>query len=79
MANHFEFHGEVSKKGDLFRNLKGMFEFNGENVFQVLPLTYTIKIALDKPAYSIKQQLTPFRYVYKLLDEFKKVFDTKTE
>jgi hypothetical protein len=40
----------------------------------VLPLTFFVKINMEKPLYSIKQQLAPFRATYKLLNEFSKYF-----
>lgn len=79
MANHFEGHGEISKKNELLKNMKGLFESNNENVFQVLPLTYYVKVNLETPLQSIKQQLAPFRAAYKLLKEFSSPFKDEFE
>jgi len=90
MANHFENHMEISKKGELFKNLKHLFEVffsssdclqvNQENIFSAMPLTFSVKIALEKQNNSMKQQLESFRAVNRLLDEFKQFFDpTQTD
>lgn len=49
MVNHLEGHSEISRKDELFRNLKQYVEGINENVFSVMPLTFHVKINQDKP------------------------------
>lgn len=76
-ANHVECHGEISRKHELFKNLRAYIDGShdiGGNVFSVTPLTFYLKIAPEKGAYSVKQQMALFKQVYSLLEEFKEVF-----
>eukprot|EP00347_Sterkiella_histriomuscorum_P009493 403341003 len=79
IANHFECHYEISRKHELFSNLKQIQEDMNENVFEITPLTFFIKINAEKPLQSMKQQLQQFKNVYYLLDEFKNDLETQKE
>ena len=48
MTNHFEGHGEVSKKHEMFKNLRILCDEMGENVFHITPLTFFLKIAPER-------------------------------
>ena len=71
MANHFENHIEITTKNELFRNLKTFYEERQQNVFYTLPLTFCIRVQPDRQTQSIKQQMKPFKEIFKLLEEFK--------
>ena len=71
MVNHFEHHHEITTKNELFKNLKSHNDENKQNAFYSIPLTFCLKISADRQNQSIKQQLKPFKEVYKLLEEFK--------
>jgi hypothetical protein len=49
-----EGHAEISRKHELFKNLRAYCEETGENVFYVTPLTFYLKISPEKAVYSIK-------------------------
>ncbi|CDW91776.1 tubulin-tyrosine ligase family [Stylonychia lemnae] len=59
MTNHLEGHNEISKKHELFKNLK-----------------YHLEINMEKPIYSLKQQLQQFKNIFFLMEEFKTKFDS---
>mmetsp|Transcript_30088 Transcript_30088/g.29337 ORF Transcript_30088/g.29337 Transcript_30088/m.29337 type:complete len:132 (+) Transcript_30088:886-1281(+) len=75
MANHFEGHSEISKNHKLFKNMKMLLDENGQNVYKVIPLTFSLKINGEETV--LKQQLMPFKKVFKLLEEFKPIFSKK--
>jgi hypothetical protein len=75
MTNHFEGHGEISKKHEMFKNLRSLCDEIGENVFHITPLTFFLKIAPDRAQFSIKEGIKQFKQIYRLLDEFKEIFD----
>jgi len=60
MTNHVEGHTEVSRKHDLFRNLRHYFSeistsAQDESVFHITPLTFYVKVQPEKGVYqSIK-------------------------
>lgn len=44
ILNHFEFHGEISSKDNMFLNLKQHCEELGEDVFDFVPVTFSIEL-----------------------------------
>ena len=74
MVNHFENHQEITTKNELFKNLKQYSDERGQNAFHTIPLTFCLKVSADRQNASIKQQLKPFKEVFKLLEEFKEKF-----
>lgn len=40
-----------------------------------MPLTFYLKINLEKTMSSTATQLEPFKHIFKLFDEFRKIFD----
>lgn len=75
MANHIEGHHEVSTKNELFKNVKDYFDERNLNAFNVMPITFYIKVPTERADESLKKLLSPFKQVYNLLDEFKSLFD----
>lgn len=61
MVNHFEGHSEITKKNDLFKNVKNWFDERNENAFHVLPLTFYVKVAPERMVQSMKEQLATFK------------------
>lgn len=78
MANHVEGHHEITNKNDLFRNVKNFLDERNLNAFHVMPITFYVKVTLDAKEGSLKKQLSPFKQVFNLLDEFKELFDSET-
>lgn len=78
MVNHFETHSEITTKNELFRNLKQFSDERGSNAFHMIPLTFCLRISSERQDKSIKQQLKPFKEVFKLLEEFKDMFEDPT-
>jgi ssDNA-specific exonuclease RecJ len=69
----------LSRKHDLFKNLKAYCssEMHGgeTSVFHITPLTFYVKVQPEKGTYlSIKQQMSAFKQVYSILEEFKGKF-----
>lgn len=54
VVNHVEGHSEVSKKHELFKNLKAYCEETNEQVYYITPMTFYLKISPEKAIYSIK-------------------------
>ena len=79
MVNHFEYHAEITTKNELFRNVKAHYDDRQGNAFHTIPLTFCLKISPDRQNASIKQQLKPFKQVFKLLEEFKEHFQDPEE
>ena len=44
-------------------------------MFKIVPMTFYLKINLEKTSFSIKQQLQSFKFIFKLLEEFKPIFN----
>jgi len=44
MANHFEYHAEVSRKDQLFYNLSDYCNSRSLSVFDYMPLTFTLNL-----------------------------------
>ena len=47
------------------------------NAFCVMPITFYIKVTTDRADGSLKKQLSSFKQVFNLLEEFKSFFDTE--
>lgn len=76
MTNHVEGHSEISRKHDLFKNLKNLCTEINESVYHITPLTFYVKVVPEKGTYtSIKQGMQQFKQIYSLLDEFKARFN----
>jgi len=75
MVNHYEHHQEITTKNELFKNVKQFYDEKQQNAFHFIPLTFCLKVAPDRIQQSLKQQIQPFKQVFKLLDEFKTHFD----
>ena len=60
IINHFEYHNEVSNKGNLFINLLRYCEYNGINLFSFYPLT----IVLNFNDESYKEKIEAFKRLY---------------
>jgi hypothetical protein len=43
-----------------------------------MPITFYVKVSMDAKEGSLKKQLSPFKQVFNLLDEFKELFDSET-
>jgi hypothetical protein len=79
-----EGHHEITTKNDLFKNVKNFFDERNLNAFHVMPITFYIKVTTEFKDGSLKKQLSPFKQVFNLLEEFKPLFDpehskTKTD
>ena len=46
-------------------------------MFKVTPLTFFLKINTEKPIFSVKQQMQPFKHIFKLIEEFRPIFDNE--
>ena len=66
-ANHVEGHGELSRKHELFRNLRSYCVTTGEDVFAMTPLTFYVKVTPE----NVKQQLKPFRQAFESMERGK--------
>lgn len=77
MVNHVEGHHEITTKNELFKNVKNYFDERNLNAFHAMPITFYIKVTTDKNDGSLKKQLSPFKQVFNLLEEFKGLFDAE--
>lgn len=75
MVNHIEGHTEITTKNELFKNVKNFFDERNMNAFHAMPITFCLKINPEKNDNSIKKQLSPFKQVFNLLEEFKTFFE----
>jgi hypothetical protein len=55
MANHVEGHHEVTTKNELFKNVKNFMDDRNLNAFNVMPITFYIKVTNDKQDGSLKK------------------------
>ena len=44
MVNHFEFHDQISEKDNLFFNMQRLCENAKKNVFELLPITFSVDL-----------------------------------
>ena len=73
IVNHFEFHKNLSEKSELFFNMQSHWELIKANVFDIMPLQFSIKIDPKKPN-ALSNALAPFYAVFNLIEESKNVF-----
>ena len=67
MTNHFEGHSELSRKHDLFKNLRAYVNESmmGDSVFHITPMTFNVKVQPEKGTFnSIKYQMSAFKGIY---------------
>lgn len=68
MYNHFENHKEITRKNDLFSNLTISANYNNENVFDLVPLTFHIFISAGKLQENLDVALKRFDSIFATLD-----------
>ena len=78
MVNHVEGHQEITTKNELFKNVKDYFDDKNLNAFHAMPITFYIKVPVERFDGQLKKLLSPFKQVYDLLEEFKVLFDADT-
>lgn len=75
MFNHVEFHEELSKKANLYQNMLQFSELTKENVFNILPITFTFEIHSDKILAALPRLLQSFIIIFNTLKEESKKLD----
>lgn len=68
MYSHFENHKEITRKNDLFSNLTNMCNYNNENVFELVPLTFHIFISAGKLQENLEVALKKFDMIFSTLE-----------
>ena len=71
LVNHFEYHRELSRKSNLFKNLQTFGEIHHENIFNFIPLTFFVEINPEKSQSSLNSALHEFSCIYNIFDEYK--------
>lgn len=78
VVNHLEGHTEISRKSELYKNVKSYLEqkVSGCKVFHMMPVQFVIKFTREHQGdkiskKDIKNALLQFKQVYKLMDNFK--------
>ena len=66
--NHFEYHKELSRKTNLFENMKAFSDLIQENVFNYLPITFCITISPDSTSANLHAELKDFLAFYNALE-----------
>ena len=74
-VNHVEGHHEITTKNELFKNVKNYFDERNMNAFYAMPITFYVKVTTERAEGSLKKQLSAFKQVFNLLEEFKSLFD----
>ena len=74
MANHYEFHREISNKLELFLNMMFYCENSGLDIFSMLPLTFPIKYESINYTNEISNFANIFNNVNKFVDEINPEF-----
>ena len=67
MVNHFEFHDQISEKDNLFFNMQRFCENVKKNVFEQLPITFSVD--LDNKNYV--DEIERFQSYYRILEKSK--------
>jgi len=70
LINHFEGHRELTRKDELFNNLKMQLQHESENIFDYMPLTFQITLPEGKQP-PLEHFLRKFLSVYEALDQWK--------
>jgi hypothetical protein len=69
MVNHFEFHDQISEKDNLFFNMQRYCEGVKKNVFDLLPVTFSVD--LDNKNY--QDEIERFQMYYRILERSKNI------
>ena len=78
IINHFEGHKELTRKDDLFTNLKTQLIHDGENIFDYMPVSFSITIPEGKYS-SIDNFLQKFLKCFDILNQsHNKIKDRKS-
>ena len=67
LINHFEGHRELTRKDELFSNLKSQLQHENENVFDYMPLTFLFSLPEGKQP-PLEHFIKKFLTVYELFD-----------
>lgn len=75
MVNHFEFHDQISEKDNLFFNMQRFCENAKKNVFEQLPVTFSVD--LDNKNYL--DEIDRFQTYYRILERSKAIVGNPQE
>ena len=75
LINHFEGHKELTRKDELFTNLRTQLQHDNENIFDYMPVTFHVTLPEGKQP-PLEHFLKKFMTVYGILDEYKQFIRT---
>jgi len=68
LYNHFEHHKELTRKNDLFSNLQLHCIHTGENVFDLVPMTFHVFIGAGRAGENLEVALKKFDGIFASLE-----------
>ena len=68
LYNHFEHHRELTRKNDLFSNLHAHCVHTGDNVFDMVPMTFHVFIGVGRAGENMEVALKKFDTIFACLD-----------
>lgn len=71
LYNHFEYHKEITRKNDLFTNLSNNANYLGENVFDLVPVTFHVFVSAGRVQENLDVALKKFEYIFQALEKGK--------
>lgn len=78
LYNHFEYHREITRKNDLFTNLSNNANYQGENVFDVVPVTFHVFVSAGRVQENLDVALKKFEFIFQALEAGKNLAAAET-
>lgn len=78
LYNHFEYHREITRKNELFTNLSNSANHQGENVFDLVPVTFHVFVSAGRVQENLDVALKKFEFIFQALEGGKNLAITET-